>query len=295
MTAPEEANAQQLEYWNQVAGPKWVALQEQLDLQIEAAGQLALDAAQPQPGESVLDVGCGCGATALALAERVAPGGHVLGVDLSEPMLARARERAAGNGALEFRQADAQTHAFEPGSADLVFSRFGVMFFDDPVAAFANLRRAAGDSGRLAFVCWRGVVENPWVRVPLQAVADLVELPPPPPPGSPGPMALADPERLRGLLEAGGWEQIEIEGRRLTMQIGGPVALDASVAFTLQMGPVGSALRDSPPAVMEKAATAVRKALLPYAGDDGVQMEGAVWCVSARGTRRSSRPADATG
>ena len=203
----DDANTEQREYWNEQAGPTWVRNQERLDAQIQPWGELALNALAAAPGEAVLDVGCGCGATSLALAAQVGPEGRVVGLDLSGPMLARARERAAAEGRanVSFLQADAQTHAFAP-EFDALFSRFGVMFFDDPPAAFANLAGALRPGGRLSFACWQGREQNGWVSIPMAALIGEVELPPPPAPDAPGPFALGDPDRLRALLEGAGPE-----------------------------------------------------------------------------------------
>src|SRR6185503_11565956 len=184
-------NAEQIKYWNETAAPKWVEYQAVLDTQLEELGRLAMERARLVPGERVLDVGCGCGATTRALAARVGARGSAHGVDISAPMLARAAEltRAAGVGNVRFTNADAQTYAFEPGGADVLFSRFGVMFFTDPPAAFTNLRRALRPGGRVAFVCWQPLAENPWLLVPLSTAAQHIQLPPPPAPGAPGPFA----------------------------------------------------------------------------------------------------------
>ncbi|MFM8754728.1 MAG: class I SAM-dependent methyltransferase, partial [Phenylobacterium sp.] len=168
------ANEAQEAYWNDLAGRTWAALQDRIDRQIRPLGLAAMDRLAPSPGETVLDIGCGCGDTSLELARRVGPEGEVLGLDISGLMLEVARRRAAeaGASALEFRQADAQVAAL-PGGRDAVFSRFGVMFFADPPAAFANLRRALRPGGRLGFVCWRPLAENLWMRLPAETAADL--------------------------------------------------------------------------------------------------------------------------
>src|SRR5881628_2723223 len=153
-------------------------------------------------GERVIDIGCGCGDTTIALARRVGPAGLVLGIDVSAPMLARAADaaREAGVAHVRFEHADAQTHRFPAQAFDVLYSRFGVMFFSDPAAAFGNLRTALRPGGRLGFVCWQAVPENPWIAVPLEAAAQHMALPPPPAPGAPGPFSFADPERVRRIL-----------------------------------------------------------------------------------------------
>lgn len=277
-------NAEQIEYWNEQSGPKWVRFEALLDAQIEPLGLAAMDAAGVSPGERVLDVGCGCGQSALELARRVGPGGGVLGVDLSAVMLERARERAreAGLHWLCFEDADAQTHDF-PGNASLLFSRFGVMFFADPTQAFANLRRALAPGGRLAFVCWQGLAENAWIREPLMAALPLLETPPtPPPPGAPGPFAFADPERVRGILGAAGFEDVALESLERELLVGGTRSVEDSVDFLLQMGPLGRVLQDSDEAVLARVREAVLAEVAPRAGSDGLRMGSKSWIVTAR-------------
>jgi SAM-dependent methyltransferase len=279
--AADRPNAEQITYWNEETGPKWVALQELLDEQIAPLGLAAMDRAAVAAGDDVLDVGCGCGQTSLQLAERVGSDGSVLGVDLSAVMLERARERAAGLANVTFTAADAQTHGFEAGRHDLVFSRFGVMFFEDPVAAFANLRRGLADGGRLAFVAWQELGRNPWMLVPVMAIAPLVALPPPPAPGAPGPFAFADADRVRRILADAGFASIEIEPLNGELGLGGGGGLDRASDFVLQMGPAGRVLRDADEALLGRAREAAREALAPFATPDGVRMEYAAHIVSA--------------
>ena len=276
-------NADQIQYWNETAAPKWLALQRLIDSMIEPFGTLTMDRAAIGPGADVVDVGCGCGQTSLELGRRVAPGGTVLGVDVSAPMLARAAEDAAATGLdhVRFLRADAQEHGFAAATADVVFSRFGVMFFADPSRAFANLRRSLRADGRLAFVCWQALRDNPWMLTPLVAAAEHLTLPEPPAPGAPGPFAFADADRLRDLLEAAGFADIEIDGLRRNISIG-TGDLDATVDFALQMGPTGSALREADPTVVPRVRAAVRDALAPHATPAGVVLEGAAWIVHAR-------------
>jgi SAM-dependent methyltransferase len=200
-------------------------------------------------------------------------------------MLARARERAAEQGLrnLRFLEADAQQAELGRNAFDLVFSRFGVMFFADPKAAFANLRSSLGPGGRLCFVCWQALAQNPWMSVPLRAVAQVIPLPPPPAPDAPGPLAFADPDRVRGILTGAGFREVAIEPLQGEMAIGGSSGgLDQAVEFALQMGPLARVLRDAVDPPVERLAAAVREALAPHATPNGVVLGCSAWVVSAR-------------
>jgi SAM-dependent methyltransferase len=287
MTDP---NAEQVRYWNEVAGPRWVLFQERLDRELGVFAEAVLERAKPAAGEAALDVGCGCGATTLELGRRVGRSGRVLGVDVSRPMLERARARAAAAGAAQvgFLEADAQTAALEPAAFDLLFSRFGVMFFTDPGAAFANLRRALRPGGRVTFVCWQKIADNPWLLVPLGAVAQELPLPAPPPADAPGPFAFADAERVRGLLGRAGYGDVAFEDLRLAVSFGGG-SLDEAVEFALEVGPASAALREADvgPDVRARVVGAVRAALAPFAAESGVvRLASAAWLVSARNPSR---------
>jgi SAM-dependent methyltransferase len=282
---PAGPNAEQITYWSDTAGPKWVALEDMLDGQIRDLGEATMDRVEIGRGERTLDVGCGTGQTSLELARRVGPMGRVLGVDVSAPMLARARERARAVGAdnVAFLGADAQTHDFEPAAADVCFSRFGVMFFAAPDAAFANLCRALRPTGRLGFVCWQQLPDNPWMMVPLVAAAAHITLPPPPAPDAPGPFSFADQGRVRGILERAGFADVTFEDHRTTLTIGGDGPLDQAVDFLLQgVGPTSAAMRQADPALRATVSTAVRDALQPFHTPQGVRMACAAWLVTAR-------------
>jgi SAM-dependent methyltransferase len=279
--AAEGPNAEQIRYWNETIGPRWIEQEAMLDAQIAPLGLAAIERAGVARGELVLDVGCGCGQTTLQLAERVGPEGEVLGVDVSSPMLARARQRAKGLAHVRFENADAQTHRFARGF-DLAFSRFGVMFFADPVAAFANLRGALRARGRLAFVCWQALDRNPWLQVPLRALAGIVALPAPPPPGAPGPFAFADPERVRGILGRAGFAAVELAPLCGDLALGAGGGLERAVGFAMEMGPASALLREAGAEARERARDAIRAALEPFATPDGVRAEYAAWAVTAR-------------
>jgi len=286
--APLEAsgpNAEQIRYWNDTAGAKWTAFQQVLDEQLGALGRRAMDEAGVAPGERAIDVGCGCGDTTIELGRRVGPEGTVVGIDLSAPMLERAvtQARAAQVANVRFENADAQTHRFPPGQYDLVFSRFGVMFFADPAVAFTNLRAAVRAGGRIGFVCWQALRENPWLALPLGVAARYIPLPPPPAPGTPGPFSFADTDRVRGILAQSGFAEITFADLRETLTVGGGGALDQTVAFLLQgVGPASAALREADPAVRSKVAAAVREALAPFHTAAGVRLASAAWIVTAR-------------
>jgi len=285
--AADGPNAEQIRYWNEQAGPKWVALQDLLDLQLDELGRRAMDRAGIVQGETILDVGCGCGTTTLELAQRTGETGNVLGIDISAPMLELARRRAqdAGTRNARFELADAQTHQLSCASRDVAFSRFGVMFFADPVAAFGNVRRALKPGGRLAFVCWQSLAQNPWMSVPLAAVAQHVALPPPAGPDAPGPFAFADRERVSGILQDAGFTDVAFEALEEPLTVGGTPDLDQAVEFLLTMGPTQALLAQADEAVRAQVVQSVRAAMAPHHGPDGVRLPAAAWVVRARYSR----------
>jgi SAM-dependent methyltransferase len=278
-----EPNAEQVQYWTETAGPKWVRYEALLDGQLRPLGVAVMERAGITAGERVVDVGCGCGDTSVTLGRRVGAKGAVLGVDISAPMLERAQQRAAEQTHVRFALADAQTHGFERGAFDVVFSRFGVMFFADPTAAFANLRTALRPGGRLAFACWQALPKNEWIAVPLMAAAQHITLPAPPAPGAPGPFAFADADRVRGILEGAGFTAVTCEPEERVLTVGGGGSLDDAVDFLLDgIGPASAALREAGPAARPKVAAAVRDAIAPHATSEGVRMASAAWIVTAR-------------
>jgi SAM-dependent methyltransferase len=275
--APNEA---QVEIWNTRSGATWVQFQDQLDRQIEALGLATMDALAPQPGEAALDIGCGCGQTSVELAERVSSTGRVLGVDVSGPMLevARARRAPAGAGETAYREADAQTADLGKGAFDAAFSRFGVMFFDDPVAAFANIRSAMKSGGRLAFLCWRSPAENPLMTAPMRAAAHLLPPSAPGDPLAPGPFAFADPDRVRSILESAGWTNPRLDPLDM---LSGSQLLDDAIELALNLGPLGMALRENPDR-REAVRDVLGEAFTAYLTDGVVRFPTATWIVTAR-------------
>ena len=276
-------NADMVEFWNGDAGQKWVRFQEMMDVSLLPMGRRIMEAAKPKAGEQVIDVGCGCGGTTFELARHVAPGGTVVGVDISAPMLARAKARGGPETAITFEHGDAQVHDFSKAAYDLVFSRFGVMFFSDPVAAFRNLRSALKPGGRIAFVCWPPARENAWVKIPTGIVKAHVELPAPPAPDQPGEFAFADRARVEHILSAAGFSDIEIERNDMPITIAPDGGLDEAVEFFLEMGPTGRAIAEAQGSIdlRSRIAEDLRVGLRPFVTEAGVVMDASVWLVTA--------------
>ena len=280
-TLVDEANAAQAEYWNASAGDTWATLSDRLDRMIGPIGERAMSALAPADGERIIDIGCGCGQTSIALARHVGTAGKIIGVDISAPMLAVARRRAADQGlrTIEFLQADAQVHPFAAEEADAVYSRFGVMFFADPLAAFGNIAASLKPGGRLAFACWRAMGENPIMTLPLAAALPrLPEPPQPPDPLAPGPFAFADRDRLYGILQRSGWRDIEIQPEDRLLTSGD---LEDTVDISLRIGPLGAIVRERPD-LREAVVDAIRCALAPHLTEAGVFLNSATWIVTAR-------------
>lgn len=203
-----EQNDDQVTDWNDQSGERWVVHQARLDAMLAVFGQATIEATVPATGERVLDVGCGAGASSLALAARLGSTGQVLGVDISEPLIGRAL--APKDSPARFRVADASSDDLPERAFDILFSRFGVMFFDNPTEAFAHMRRALQPGGRVAFVCWRGATENDWMRLPMGAIKGIVPPTAPPDPEAPGPFSFGDRGRVARILTAAGFTDIAI-------------------------------------------------------------------------------------
>jgi SAM-dependent methyltransferase len=274
------ANVEQDEYWNGPLGTHWVEHQDHHDALLAPLERHLIRAAAISGPEHVLDVGCGCGSTTRAAA-RAAAAGDVLGIDLSAEMLERARAVAEQEGLtnLRFVRGDAQVHDFD-AAFDITISRFGVMFFADPVAAFANLAGATRDGGRLVFSCWQELLRNDWLLVPGSAATAFVPLPEQPSPDEPGPFSLADPDRVRSILSTAGWRDVNMDDVREPLRIGADAA-DA-VEFLRGTGPGRRLFEDVDEATVNRALDAIRDTLRGYETSDGVVLGGAAWLVSAR-------------
>ena len=277
------SNTDQEAFWNDQPGRNWVARQADLDAMVGEITDCLLAAAAPEPGEAVLDIGCGAGDSTFALARAVAPSGRALGLDLSAPLLARAEERRRelGLGNVDFEIGDAQDHAFAPGGFDLAASRFGIMFFADPVAAFRNIATALRPGGRMVFVAWAGPEGNPWFALPQQAAVDRLGPAPAMPPEAPGPMAFRDLERVVGLLRAAGLDRCRGEARDVELRH--PGGIEAALDLAGAIGPIPRMLRDKGGTAEDRAAIldGLRAGLEPFRSPDGIRVPARINLFSA--------------
>ena len=280
--AGHELNADQIAYWNGPGGQHWVDRQKIQDIVLAPISEVLIERANAKAGERLVDVGCGCGATSVALAQKVGPTGHVLGIDISATMLARAQQIAPAGLSARFVLADATVYPFEPASFDLVVSRFGVMFFAEPALSFTNLHRALRPSGRLAFVCWREPRENPFFMVPLQAVYKHTPKLPQLGPEDPGPFSFASTQRVHRILSEAGFHDVVMEPCDLSLDIAVGRGLETAVQSTLEIGPAARALADQAPAVISAATDSIREALEPFVRDQAVLIPASIWIVTAK-------------
>jgi len=239
--------------------------------------------AAPTGGEHGLDIGCGFGDLTIELAQIVGPNGFALGVDLSSPMLEKAENsaRAAGLRNIRFENVDAQTHAFPEHAFELMVSQFGLMFFADPVAAFANLRPTLRRGGRVFFLCWQWRERSQSIAIPLNVVAQFIDVPPPRPPGTPGQFGFADPYLIRKILDSAGFVEVIVEDMREKLPIGGGLALDDAAEWFLRVE-FHTILAKAGSEIRSEIRRTMRNALRRYLTESGVLMESATWLVSTR-------------
>ena len=277
------SNDEQIAYWNGEAGQRWAQEDDTMARLLRPVSEALLAHADINACNSAIDVGCGGGSQSIMLAAALQSGASVLGVDISEPMLDVARGRAvpADGASVDFLYADASAHEFASDSFDLLFSRFGVMFFDDPAAAFSNMRRAMRTDGKLAFSCWQPLKNNDWARVPIEAALQHVPAPESTDPHAPGPFAFADPERVQAILTAAGFTSINLEPFTPMLRISEAPTLAEAARNLARIGPVGRLLIGQDPAVLEKVFTAMEAVLEPYYQQGALELPGAIWFVTA--------------
>ncbi len=279
MTQADPEPTEQATYWNEDGGRRWLANMDSLETILDGLGRRLLERVGARPGERVLDIGCGGGVTSAALAAAVTPGGHVLGVDISAPILTAARERHAHLANLRFVTADAGSDDLPEAAFDIVTSRFGVMFFHEPLIAFRHIRRAAAPGARLVFLCWRRYDENPWMNIAASAAFTIVPPPPKPAADAPGPFALADADKVQNLLMQTGFADIAMTPIDLPLNLG---SLETAVQRMTQFGPAAQPLREATPERYQQALVAMRAALAPHDTPAGIVLNGATWLVEAR-------------
>ena len=280
-SAVHDRNSDQAAYWNGPAGQRWTDRQEMQDIVLAPVSMALLDRARVARGERVVDIGCGCGATAIELARRVGPEGRVTGLDISTPMLDRARQRAAADLPLQLVLADATVHPFKPGDTDLLFSRFGVMFFADPVLSFGNMRTALRPGGRMAFAAWREPRKNPWMIVPLQEAYKHVARLPEVGPEEPGPFAFASEDRVQRILKEAGYAGVAMEPVDLVLDLAAGRGLEAAVNGALALGPVSRALEGQSPELIAAVAHSIRTRLAPMQKGETIPLGASVWIATA--------------
>jgi SAM-dependent methyltransferase len=277
-------NAQEVSYWNSAATRPWSTQYEAIDRLFQDITHAALDAAEARPGERVLDVGCGSGTTVLELASRIQPTGQVLGIDVSQQSVTQAQRRIAEArlANADVKIADASTEAFAPRSFDLLFSRFGVMFFGDPQASFVNLREAMKPDGRLALAVWRTPAENGWATAAQKALSHLLPPPEPPDPEAPGPFSWAEPARVRRILEGAGFRDVRLTPRDFALQLAPTGGVAAASEFAMNVGPVVRSLVDAPDSLRREIRAALEGFFRAIEGPGGIVLPGAIWLVGAK-------------
>ena len=279
MHVTSHAETGQAALWNGTSGHAWVAAQRVLDAMFKPLQDGLVDAVSVVGAGQVLDVGCGAGSTTLAVARLLGSNGRCVGVDISEPLIAAARARAARESTpARFIRADALWHPFEPASFDMIISRFGVMFFDDSVGAFANLRHAARDGARLQFVAWRSAEENPFMTTAERAAAAVLPNVPARRPDEPGQFAFGDEGRVHRILEESGWADTDIQ----PLDVACVLPESELVGYLTRMGPLGRVLRDVDEQTRIQLVETVRAAFDPYVHGAEARFTAACWMVSAR-------------
>lgn len=281
LPAADDRNADQIAYWNGPGGRHWTDRQQLQDIVLAPVSEVLIARAAVKTGETVIDVGCGCGSTSFDLVKRVGAGGRVTGIDISQPMLNRARELTPGGAPVEFVLADATVYPFAPASTDLLFSRFGVMFFAQPSVSFANMRKALRPGGRLAFACWRTPRDNPWMMLGLQEAYKHVPKLPEVKPEDPGPFAFASEERVHKILGEAGFSNIAMERVDLSLDIATGRGLEAAIESVLAIGPTSRALEGQPLDKIAAATQSIRTMLTAHLKGNSVPLGGSIWIVTA--------------
>lgn len=277
-----DQNAEQQEFWTDAAGPTWVAQMDAMDAALAPLLEGVLDRAALAPGEHVLDIGCGAGTSTISAAEQIGDAGHILGVDISATLMAVAAERAQGRSNIEFQVSDAQTHEFDKAGFDCLISRLGVMFFDDPVAAFVNIAKALRPEGRMIFASWGAIPDNPYFTLPAQVAKSMLGAVPKSDPDAPGPFAFRAPERVEAILQASGFEQIRVEEVPFVLTANG--SAEDVAALMCEIGPAQRALQhyEADGETRSRLIAVLADALKAFETGDGIRIPALINFTSAR-------------
>jgi SAM-dependent methyltransferase len=281
MTSPEpDASAP---IWDDLRAKNWLSRVDGLEAQMVPISDALFDRARLQPGDRVLDVGCGSGATTRQAREAVRPGGRVTGLDISNAMIRAARARVGEDG-IDWVVADAESQPFAPGAFDAVISRFGVMFFGDPVAAFTNLARACRSGGQLTMAVWCAREETALFNIPYQVVASTLDrlgatyTPTPP---DVGPFSLGDKASVRSLLESAGWRDVDVRVDNRILHLGGSSSISGAIESVVDLGPASVLVQGQPPEIMAAVRTALAEEFERRHDGAGVALPGGFLVVSA--------------
>ena len=276
-------NIEMSEFWNGNGGKKWINFQERLKTNLFDFGLHTILDASFNQGEQVLDIGCGCGHTTQQMSFFVGPYGHVHGIDISDLLLNQFDKNLNGSTQknVSFECADAQSHNFKSNYFDVAFSQFGVMFFNDPVAAFTNIRKSLRPKGRLVFICWQEINSNQWVKLPLEIVEKYIPLPSPDNPEEPGAFSFGDANRISRILTEAGFSGISIKSFDAEFNVG--ATIDEAVDFLTQIGPANNAMEVEGVDKTSKVhiTSNLREELLSHTTKSGVKLNASTWIVTA--------------
>ena len=274
-------NQEQKEFWNEKKGEIWVSLESKIDKMLGPLGDQAIKILKPKVGEKILDIGCGTGSTSQTLSKLVGESGIITGIDISKPILNFAQKQKENKKIknINFIQADAQNHQFSDLNFDAVFSRFGIMFFEDPISAFKNIKKSLSCNGRLTFVCWSKREDNDWINLSSNVASQFLELPPKANPKEPGPFAFEDYFYIEEILTKSGWKNIKIKAYKQNIVIG--KTLDYAADFLSRMGPMSVPFENANEQTKEKVISALKECYSQYFTAKGVEFHFSSWIVSA--------------
>jgi len=270
------------EFWNGEGGENWLRFQKTIRSSLHHFGETVMEESQIAEGENILDIGCGSGETTMSLVRRVGSLGSVHGVDISSLILKKTENFTLQHDNLNFDCADAQTYPFEKKNYHLVFSRFGVMFFENPLKAFLNIQLSLKSGGRLAFICWQRVQDNPWVDLPLQLAIKHAGPPEPMDAESPGPFSFSEATKVKRILTDAGFSDICIIPYHTKLTVGN--TLDESVLFLTHLGPASSIINDPclKSTIRSTIISDLHHELRPFKTSNGVELGASCWIVTAK-------------